>query len=631
MFMGKNGGFVENILYIRSKCLLLRRNCYEYMRMKRIFTILLSALFAASCSTDTFVPTNNGDGKIEVSIGQSATIKTRTLIAEDGYSARWSGGDKIAIWAANELGEYELAAEPFTMYHISEVWETAIFTATINPLTSDSYTYYATYPTPTSVSGTTATFTLPATQNGSNAMGVRDIMVATPSVGNALNAEKVTKLDMLFTHKMHAIRIILPQNTMNDMKATRVEMVFPTAVVGDVAVDFTDPTAPTTLSNGSNILNIEIPDNYQAGDYLWAMIYPTELTGEVSYRVWAGEYSSKEKVISLNKTAQPSHISPMSIPVPDPEPATTFIIEVPENNLGEEFNTLTILDSNGNTIKSFTPRANNIYSWVINGEIDAAVYADKTFTFRYDSDHAIVEDKVVFNNFVAYDYNNYTSKVPYLLFEDFSCITTESESYGNNSYAASDRDQPGNSLDGIMCTAGWNAARYWTTGSCIRINARSQATKILMLFASQHYGRLDTPQLKNLKSGADVKIKVTFDAGGYIHKSSSFSTSGVHVALATHTNAANPIDGIPVGTSGLGQNYSTTLNDFGTTHYTFQNLTDVGENAFGSSFPTFSTNIASATAATRLCFYPIIECDNDGTGNAEGNVYIDNIRVSIVK
>ena len=258
-------------------------------------------------------------------------------------------------------------------------------------------------------------------------------------------------------------------------------------------------------------------------------------------------------------------------------------------------------------------------------------YMHKTFTFRYDSAHAIVEDKVVFNNFVAYDYNNYTSKVPYLFFEDFECITTESESYGNNSYAASDRDQPGNSLDGIMCTPGWNAARYWTTGSCMRINARSQATKILMLFASQHYGRLDTPQLKNLKSGADVKIKVTFDAGGYIHKSSSFSTSGVHVALATHTNAANPIDGIPVGTSGLGSNYSTTLADFGETHYTFQNLTDVGENAFGGSFPTFSTNIASATAATRLCFYPIIDCDNDGTGNAEGNVYIDNIRVSIVK
>ena len=602
-----------------------------YMNMKKIFTLLLPALFALSCSNEPVVST--GNGKIEVSIGQSATIKTRTLIAEDGYSARWSGGDQIAIWAANESNDFELVAEPFTMYHLSSIWETAVFTATISPLTGSSYTYYATYPVPNSVSGTMATFNLPSTQLGSNSMGVRDIMVARPTVAGALNEAKVTELDMLFTHKMHAMRIVLPESTMNGMDITRVEMVFPTAVVGDVTVDITDPAAETTLANGSNTLNIEIPAGYKAGEYIWAMIYPTELVGDVTYRAWAGEYASKERVITLNKSAQPSHISPMSIPVPDPEPATTFIIDIPTNNLGEQFNTLTILNSNGEVVKSFTPRENNRYSWVINGEIDAAVYADKTFTFRYDSDHAIVEDKVTFNGFVAYEENNFTSKVPYLLFEDFSCITTEGESYGNNDYnKRDDRNQPGNSLDGIMCTPGWNAARYWTTGSCMRINARSQATKIFVLFASQHYGRLDTPQLKNLKSGADVKIKVTFDAGGYIDdESSSFSTSGVHVALATHTNAANPIDGIPVGTSGLGQNYSTTLADFGTTHYTFQNLTDVGENAFGGTFPTFSTDVASATADTRLCFYPIIECDNDGTGNAEGNVYIDNIRVSITK
>ena len=602
-----------------------------YMNMKKIFTLLLPALFALSCSNESVVST--GNGKIEVSIGQSATIKTRTLIAEDGYSARWSGGDQIAIWAANESNDFELVAEPFTMYHLSSIWETAVFTATISPLTGSSYTYYATYPVPNSVSGTMATFNLPSTQLGSNSMGVRDIMVARPTVAGALNEAKVTELDMLFTHKMHAMRIVLPESTMNGMDITRVEMVFPTAVVGDVTVDITDPAAETTLANGSNTLNIEIPAGYKAGEYIWAMIYPTELVGDVTYRAWAGEYASKERVITLNKSAQPSHISPMSIPVPDPEPATTFIIDIPTNNLGEQFNTLTILNSNGEVVKSFTPRENNRYSWVINGEFDGSIYADQTFTFRYDSPNAIVEKAVVFNNYNHYGVNNYTTEVPYLFFEDFSCITTEGESYGNNDYnKGDDRNQPGNSLDGIMCTPGWNAARYWTTGSCMRINARSQATKIFVLFASQHYGRLDTPQLKNLKSGADVKIKVTFDAGGYIDdESSSFSTSGVHVALATHTNAANPIDGIPVGTSGLGQNYSTTLADFGTTHYTFQNLTDVGENAFGGTFPTFSTDVASATADTRLCFYPIIECDNDGTGNAEGNVYIDNIRVSITK
>ena len=396
------------------------------MNMKKIFTLLLPALFALSCSNESVVST--GNGKIEVSIGQSATIKTRTLIAEDGYSARWSGGDQIAIWAANESNDFELVAEPFTMYHLSSIWETAVFTATISPLTGSSYTYYATYPVPNSVSGTMATFNLPSTQLGSNSMGVRDIMVARPTVAGALNEAKVTELDMLFTHKMHAMRIVLPESTMNGMDITRVEMVFPTAVVGDVTVDITDPAAETTLANGSNTLNIEIPAGYKAGEYIWAMIYPTELVGDVTYRAWAGEYASKERVITLNKSAQPSHISPMSIPVPDPEPATTFIIDIPTNNLGEQFNTLTILNSNGEVVKSFTPRENNRYSWVINGEFDGSIYADQTFTFRYDSPNAIVEKAVVFNNYNHYGVNNYTTEVPYLLFEDFSCITTEGES-----------------------------------------------------------------------------------------------------------------------------------------------------------------------------------------------------------
>ena len=608
-----------------------------YMNMKKIFTLLLPALFALSCSNESVVST--GNGKIEVSIGQSATIKTRTLIAEDGYSARWSGGDQIAIWAANESNDFELVAEPFTMYHLSSIWETAVFTATISPLTGSSYTYYATYPVPNSVSGTMATFNLPSTQLGSNSMGVRDIMVARPTVAGALNEAKVTELDMLFTHKMHAMRIVLPESTMNGMDITRVEMVFPTAVVGDVTVDITDPAAETTLANGSNTLNIEIPAGYKAGEYIWAMIYPTELVGDVTYRAWAGEYASKERVITLNKSAQPSHISPMSIPVPDPEPATTFIIDIPTNNLGEQFNTLTILNSNGEVVKSFTPRENNRYSWVINGEFDGSIYADQTFTFRYDSPNAIVEKAVVFNNYNHYGVNNYTTEVPYLFFEDFSGIISEGESYGNNDYAPDDRNQPGVSLDSIMDPDGWNAARFWAPHSCVRINARSQSTKIILLFNSVHYGRLDSPQIKNLKSGANVKIAVTFDAAGYIHTSSSFDTSGVHVALATHTNSANPIDGIPTGTKGVTMNgwkpaldnFTTTTADFGTTHYTFQTLTDVGDNAFGGTFPTYSWNISDVTSATRLCFYPIIECDNNKTGNAEGNVYIDNIRVSITK
>ena len=603
--------------------------------MKKIFTYYLLTLLAFSCTSEQTNPAINNDGKIEVSIGQSAKIQSRTLIAEDGFSARWSGGDQIALWAADESGNVEMEAAVFNMHHFSQSYQTAIFTSFITPLTGSSYTYYATYPAPVSVSGTTAVFTLPAVQNGSNAMGVRDIMVATPVQAAALAEGVTADLNLRFSHKMHALRIVLPATAMsNGREVNKIVMKFPCAVVGDVWVNITDATADTLLHNGTDTITIEIPEGYQAGDYLWVMVHPTELSGDISYWAYSGEYMSKEKVITIDKTAVEAHISPMSFPIPEPEPATTIYLDVTENNLGEQFNSFDIIDENGVVIKTFTPNAANRYTIVINGEIDESYYTDKTFTFRYDSENAIVEDKVTFNGFVAYEENNFTSKVPYLFFEDFECITTESANNGDNDYAASDRDQPGASLDDIMCTPGWNAARYWTKGHAMRINTRAQSTyAFIKTWASTHYGRLDTPQISNLKSGKTVNLKLQFDAGGNKHSSSSLTVNSIPLAVATHTNSANPIDGIPTGATGVTDTYSTTLADFGTTIYQTPDLGNTyGAEAFGETYPTFEVSVPSATSATRIVFYPAIDCTtNKKTGNAEINVYIDNIRVSIAK
>lgn len=608
--------------------------------MKKIFTYYLLTLLAFSCTSEQTNPAINNDGKIEVSIGQSAKIQSRTLIAEDGFSARWSGGDQIALWAIDESGNVEMEAAVFNMHHFSQNYQTAIFKSLITPLTSSGYTYYATYPAPKSVSGTTATFTLPAVQKGSNAMGIRDIMVATPVQGAALTEGITADLGLRFSHKMHALRIVLPTTAMsNGREVSHIVMKFPTAVVGDVVVDITDPTADTLLQNGTDTITIQIPEGYAAGDYLWVMIHPTELSGDISYWAYSGEYISKEKVITLDKTAEQAHISPMSIPVPEPELATTIVLDITENNLGEEFNTVAIIDQNGAVVREFTKNATDHYTIVINGEIDESYYAGKTFTIRYDSDNAIVEDKVTFNGFVAYGDNNFTSKVPYLFFEDFECITTESASYGDNDYSKTDdRNQPGVSLDNIMCTPGWNAARYWTKGHAMRINTRTQSTRIGIgsfgyTWTSTHYGRLDTPQLKNLKSGKSVNLKLQFDAGGNKHTGSSYTMNSIPLAVAMHTNSANPIDGIPIGHSGKGitDTYTTTLKDFGTTFYYTPGLNDVGNDSFTQTFPTFETSVPAATSATRLVFYPAIDCDNSKTGNAEINIYIDNIRVSIAK
>jgi hypothetical protein len=222
--------------------------------------------------------------------------------------------------------------------------------------------------------------------------------------------------------------------------------------------------------------------------------------------------------------------------------------------------------------------------------------------------------------------------VPYLLFQDFENVS-ESESYGNNSYSSSEREQPGKSLDGAIPTNGWNAARYWLKPGAMRINSRYQSVKIFMSFASYHYGRMDTPPLGNdsrgLKPGASVNIKVDFDAALYKHTSSSLSLTKGEINVATHTNASNPIDGIPTGSTGVTSSYDTTLADFGTTFINIELADNAGDDDFGKSFPTFSGDMP-ATSNTRLVFYPTLTTAS-GTGNTEVNVYIDNIKVSIAK
>ena len=185
-----------------------------------------------------------------------------------------------------------------------------------------------------------------------------------------------------------------------------------------------------------------------------------------------------------------------------------------------------------------------------------------------------------------------------------------------------------------MPTNGWNAARYWLKPGAMRINARYQCVKIFIAFASSHYGRMDTPLLWNgsygIKPGKDVKIKLQFDAALHEHDSSTSTITSSGIAIATHTNANNPIDGIPTGTKGLGSTYETTLEDFGTTLFSKSMSSTVGDDAFGQTFPTYSTEF-TVTSESRICFYPTISCEDSGVNNTEINVYLDNIKVQIAK
>ena len=567
--------------------------------------------------------------KIEVSIGQTLNIKSRTTIGDDGHSAEWSKEDKIAIWAEGSQGNFALNAETFSLYRYVSGLNNVIFTAFIDPMPSDSYTYYAAYPIPNSVDGTKATYTIPAVQQGDNFVGSADIMVATPVTAPELAEGVVSNLDLRFTHKMHALRITLPgEGKLMDTPVDCVEITFPTDVVGDVTVDAANPLATPVLTNGSKSITINVPKDYSEGDYIWAVIFPTTISGDISYRLYAGEFVSKVRTVSMDKVAEQSHITPMSIAVPDPYLTTTITLDVEGNNLGEDYNSVTIIDNNGKTVKSFAANGSNRYDLLLEGVIDASTISSQKYTIRYESNNAIVEDVITMPKISPYRQNNISSTVPHLLFEDFSqakgvekndAYTPGSTNENDSSYRA------GMLLNDYMTTDGWNAARFKIeAGKAIRINVRYQSGAWVV---GRYCGRLDTPALKALKSNANVNVKVDFDFACYVplgYKGlSSLDDTGKSVTyyqISKHTNSES---------SALNGDTQGNISSEYTSPTFVRNIT---EDTFDGNYIPQSVTISGCANNTRLTWWASTKQDGSViAANCVYYVYIDNIRVSIQK
>ena len=598
---------------------------------KKLALLTVAALGFVACADEA----NNNPVKPsvdaeEVSIAMPLDA-TRTAIEDDGATTRWAEGDKLAVWAMDAEGGYAFENAQFTLRYFSPEYDKAYFTSNIAPMAEGDYTYYLSYPKPVSTSGTTATYTLSAAQSGKYD-GIHDIMIAEPVVNEALTVGRRVEFNTIMRHQMHALKITIPEKASNFAdRVYSLEITFPNAVVGDVTLDVTNPNAEPVYSNTSNTITVKSDDGFAVGSDIWVFVLPGTVSGDVSYKLKGLAQRSEVATYPLEREFERGHVTPIRMAMPPYEKYTALHFSIGANYLGEEFNYFTLYDTNGNEVGVFNRNAENRYTVEYNGEFDAANFSNTNWTLVFDSDNAIVENSVNLGTIKPYFEQSITPvDVPYLMFEDFEDVS-EQESYGNNSYSSSEREQPGVALSGSL--SGWNAARFWIKPGAARINSRYQSVKIIMAFASYHYGRLDTPPIGNgtrgLKAGANVNVKVAFDAALYRHTSSSLSFSEGGINIATHTNHSNPIDGIPTGSTGISSSYDTTLADFGTTFFYQSLANNAGDNAFGQSFPTYSTEIP-AGADTRIVFYPTLTTAS-GTGNSEVMVYIDNIRLSIVK
>ena len=598
---------------------------------KRFALLTAVALGFVACASEVDNSPARPTEQIEEVGFAMAVNTTRTAIGEDGRTTDWVVGDKLAVWAMEADGGFALENTQFTLRYFSGEYDKAFFTSNIAEMAEGNYTYMLSYPIPASVTGTEATYTLPAEQTGKYEGGY-DIMIAEPVAAEALTSAQKVELNTIMRHQMHALKITVPEKASNfDNKVYALEITFPTDVVGDVTLDVANPDAAPTYSNTSNTITVKSDEGFMVGSDIWVFVLPGMVSGDVSYKITGLEQRSEVATYYFERELERGHVTPVRMAMPPFEKYTAFHFSIGENYLGEEFNYFTLYDNNGTNMGTYYRNAENRYTWEHVGEFNAEPYNNTNWTLVFDTDNAVVENKVNMGVLRPYFEQSITPvDVPYLLFEDFQ-DATEAESYGNNVYEQSEREQPGVALSGAL--AGWNAARFWIKPGAARINSRYQSVKIFMAFASYHYGRLDTPPLGNgtrgLKAGANVNVKLYFDAALYKHTTSSLSLTEGGISVATHTNHNNPIDGIPTGSTGVTSSYDTTLADFGTTYFSQSLANNAGENAFGQSFPTYTAEFP-VTNNSRIVFYPTLSTAS-GTGNTEVNVYIDNIKVSIAK
>ena len=603
------------------------------MKILQIFALVCAmCILGVSCHNEAETTTSSAVENVEVCISLPVDA-TRTAIDDDGKRTRWAEGDELAVWANDSAGNSIFSNATFMLRYFSTEWDKAYFVGNIAEMAEGDYSYYMSYPRPLSIDGTMATFRVAADQSGMYD-GKYDIMVADPTLYGSLTTGEAIELNTVMRHQMHALKITVPEKASNfDNKVYALDITFPTAVVGDITIDVTNPDAKPVYTNTSNTISVKSTEGFAVGSDIWVFVLPGTVSGDVSYEIKGSVQRSEVATYPLEREFERGHVTPIRMAMPPFKKITIFNFSIGENCLGEDFNFFTLYDNNGTNMGTFNRNAENLYKFEYEGEFDVAPYNNKEWTLVFDSENAVVENKVNMGTLKAYFENTITPvDVPYLFFENFENVT-ESESYGNNSYSSNEREQPGVALSGAL--AGWNAARYWIKPGAARVNTRSQVVKIYMAFQSYHYGRLDTPPLGNgtrgIKSGKKVNVKLSFDSALYKHTKSSLDYTEAGVSVAAHTNKSNPIDGIPSGSTGISSSYDTTIADIGTTFFA-QNLdNDAGDNAFGQSFPTYTTDF-QVTSDTRICFYAHLKTGEASfANNIEVNVYIDNIKVSIAK
>ena len=580
--------------------------------MNRIFT-LLSALSLLLVSCEQFeTPTINApEGKVRVTI-KSGSPQSRTSVAENGLSTTWCNDDQIAVWASNGSANV-LNAQPFKVFYSQGNYTE--FTTDITPMGDGTFTYYATHPLPATISGTTATFPIESVQQGSFD-GTNDILVAYPASGLALENEDA-EVSLTFKHKMHTLRMFVPDDVEGmGEPIRRIDITFPTPVVGDVSVDYTSATAPATLANGSNTVSVEIPEGLSASSeearkYAYAIVFPATMneSDQITFTVSTDNYRSVQSFGARSLSEGGS--TPVRLTC-SPDNRTLLRFTIKDNFLGENPTKVTFTAAIGEAVADCATTFDKFGYYDLD-VTDLEGLAGQPITVTYESESAIVTQSLTLPNYEAGKLTNVDLTVPYLLYEDFSGMSA----FENNTYefGAFNYNPSAISLDSYGL-AGWSGARIGGGANTnIRIACRYESG---IGVAASYKGRCDSRPLSQIKEGKSVKLNVSYNYAADLHEEMG-SGGSVTFWAGTTTTSGNIKGDVGITNVVLGESVLATDGPMAKGSW------------YGNTPHTQTYTVSGCGSTTRLSWRVGTNRGGSIAGRGYYWLYIDNVKVSIAK
>lgn len=630
------------------------------MQIKKYILLLASVLFFVACSNDDFThqePIQDGPVKVGFWMGRGDSENTRTFINDDGQTISWEAEDKVALWAQKD-NVYTFQNQTFDTWFVAAETNQAFFTTTLpEAMPEGTYTYYACYPLPQSVNGTTATFTLPSMQDGKMGGGA-DIMVA-QGTGPALeklytpadpNDSEVVPdyiiedgLTLNMHHLIHALRFYVPAGKWGFPTGETVERIvftMPANVAGTVTADVSNTNGLTLTSGGTNTISLNLKEPIGAStadsdgnvtyDYAAATILPGTYSGNMTVKVYSQTKAAQQTIAINNRAMAAGHITPVGLNCSEIVDQYYLRFVYAGNNLGEDVTEVRVkyTDENGASQTLTIPGSQfikdgyydvDLTDWDYSFSALRSVLKNQVITVEYESEHAIVSDQVTLPDVTQKGINKVNLVVPYLFEQDFDNITAFNDGHDNPNVGFRIGDQYNSSIslanNGL---SGWSASRIGVSNGVARICCRFETG---LGVATYYRGRLDTSTMSNLKSGVNVKVKVYFDYGGN-HNEYALSLSGNPNAMPImyfgHTTAT--------GNPAPGQGKNPTLDNAVINGETLSIDSDYSSVENKNRDVEFS----GCTKSTRLTW--VVSSDRDGGFGGNGNywLYLDNIKVQIV-